>query len=364
VIDNLLRANLTRAFFQRVQLQNTAFDDLIRQKVGFNLTNYNRKDTAPDFPGLPDQYLGQTREVDYQFNMLLAANNEVTAGASYLVEDGSSLLGAATLDKASQNDASAYIQDRWTFFDRWVNTIGVRWDNYNLAGPAQTYRYTSLLRFDETNTSLHGSIGTGFRAPSLAELLFQYGNPALRPETSKGWDVGVEQKYFDGLIVTDLTFFRNDFRDLIVFDLQTYSLENVGRARSSGVELSTALQVTERTSLTGNYTFTDTINLDTGDALFRRPRNKAALGLDHRLNEGRTSVGLYGVMVGPRLDTSFTGPVVLPRYTLLNLTGRHQWTESCELFARLDNVLNQHYEEVYGFGVPGFSVFGGVNLFW
>ena len=245
-----------------------------------------------------------------------------------------------------------------------MNTIGVRWDQYNLAGPAQTYRYTSLLRFDETNTSLHGSIGTGFRAPSLAELLFQYGNPALRPETSKGWDAGVEQKYFDGLIVTDLTFFRNDFRELIVFDLQTYSLENVGRARSSGVELSTALQVTERTSLTGNYTFTDTINLDTGDALFRRPRNKAALGLDHRLNEGRTSVGLYGVMVGPRLDTSFAGPVVLPRYTLLNLTGRHQWTESCELFARLDNVLNQHYEEVYGFGVPGFSVFGGVNLFW
>ncbi|MBM4003728.1 MAG: TonB-dependent receptor [Planctomycetes bacterium] len=364
VIDNLTRANLSHSFLNRIQIQNSAWDDLVRHKVGFSLTDYDRRDTDPGFPGVPAQFLGQTREVDYQFNIQISAENEFTAGASYLQEEGHTLRDALTLDRASQNDAAVYLQDRMTFFERWTHTIGARWDDYNRAGPAQTYRYTSLLKLFDEQTSLHGSIGTGFRAPALAELLFQFGNPALRPETSKGWDVGIERRWLDDLIVTDLTFFRNDFQNLIVFDLNSFTLQNVGQARASGVEFSSALRLTDSTSLTGNYTFTDTVNLDSGTALLRRPRDKAGIGLDHRFNEQRTTLGLYAILVGPRFDTSAAGNVSLPRYTLLNLTGRHQWREHCELFARLDNVLNSHYEEVLGFGTPGFSAFGGVNLFW
>ena len=364
VTDNLGRVNSTRAFFNRIQLQNTAFDDLIRHKVGFNLTDYDRRDNDPGFVGIPGQFLGQTREVDYQINFLLSEQNEVTAGASYLQEDGHSLRDGLTLDRASQTDAAAFVQDQHIFFDRWVNTVGARWDDYNRAGPAQTYRYTSLLKLEEIGTSLHGSLGTGFRAPSLAELLFQFGNPNLRPETSKGWDAGVQKYWLDGLLMTDVTFFRNDFTNLIIFDLTSFTLENVGRARSSGVEFSGALQLSNDTTLTGNYTFTDTLNLVSGAALFRRPRDKAGLGFEHRFNERRSTVGLYGSFIGPRLDTSSSGSVSLPRYTLLNLTGRHQWSPHCELFARIDNLLNSNYEEVFGFGTPGISGFGGVSLTW
>jgi vitamin B12 transporter len=50
----------------------------------------------------------------------------------------------------------------------------------------------------ETGSRLHASIGTGFRAPSLAENLFAFGNPNLAPETSKGWDYGLEQSLWTG----------------------------------------------------------------------------------------------------------------------------------------------------------------------
>ena len=75
--------------------------------------------------------------------------------------------------------------------------MGVRWDDYSAAGPAETYRVSSIWNVYETGTAFHGMLGTGFRAPSLAELFFPFGNAALRPERSRGWDFGVRQQLLD-----------------------------------------------------------------------------------------------------------------------------------------------------------------------
>ena len=68
---------------------------------------------------------------------------------------------------------------------------------------------------------MHSSLGTGFRAPALAELFFPFGNAALQPERSRGWDVGVNWQWLDGAIVMDATYFRTDFKNLIDFDFVT-----------------------------------------------------------------------------------------------------------------------------------------------
>ena len=65
--------------------------------------------------------------------------------------------------------------------------------------------------------------------------------------------------------------------------------------------------------------------------------------------------------VGDRLDTN---NAVLDQYALLNLSGNFCATEQLELFARLDNITDTFYEEVRGFGAPGFAAYGGVNYVW
>jgi len=56
-----------------------------------------------------------------------------------------------------------------------------------------TFRIAPALLIPETESKLKGSVGTGFKAPTLAEL-FQnfpsfnfFGNPNLKPETSIGY---------------------------------------------------------------------------------------------------------------------------------------------------------------------------------
>lgn len=354
-VDNLIRKNINKSFANRVQLSNWMLDDVVFLRVGLNLVDYDRRDTDSG-PFSPPVFHGQTRSVDYLASFQLTESNTLTAGADYLNEDASSTFNP----QVSQNIAGAYLQDavKWGNFNA---TAGARWDDASRAGRAQTYRVTSLYNIPFTGSGLHGSIGTGFRQPSLAENLFQFGNPDLRPEFNKGWDVGLRQSIWEDVIVADATYYRNDFTNLIVFDFNTFALENVGRARSNGVELSLLVYLTETLTVNTAYTLDDTLNLDTGTALLRRPRDKVSMTVMQMWPDSGSNVALQFLYVGDRLDTN---NIVLPQYALVHLAANRRLTDALTANLRLDNLTNTEYEEINGYGTPGFGIYGGVSLLY
>lgn len=354
--DNLIRQNRTNAFFNRIQARAMALDGLWEQKVGFNLTDYDRLDTAPMW-GEP-RYLGQARQFDYQSNLFLNERNTLTFGTDYLDEDASD-----TVVARSQHNTGIYVEDQLRLTERWSATAGFRWDDHSAAGRASTYRLTTLYRLP-TGTGFHGSLGTGFRAPALAENYFPYGNPNLRPERSKGWDCGIEQPLLGGRLVVDGTYFRNDFVDLIQYDFNTWQVENIGRAFSSGVELTARYQFNEATTLFANYVYTFTEDLATGLPLLRRPPHKASVGVNRRLWCDQANLYAQLLYVGSRRDSFDGESIYLGEYFLLNVATTYDVSRSCQLFARIDNVLDQNYEEVYGYGTPGIAFYGGTSLRW
>ena len=354
-VDNLVRANLTDQFFHRVQLQKLQMDGSVEHVVGFSLADFDRRDTDPGFA--PSMYLGQTRVFDYQSNLLLTEHNQFTVGASYQHEQASSDQDPL----ASQFSSAVYLQDQFTLAGRLHTTAGVRWDDYSTAGQANTYRITSVLQVDDNGLVLHGSLGTGFRAPALAENLFAFGNPDLRPEFSRGWDVGIEKRMAQGTITVDATFFRNDFRDLIVFNPNSSlgpfgALENVGSARSAGVELSARWLWSKDTSLSASYTFDDAVDTNSGSQLARRPRDSLLITLDHQFNQ-QLSGGLVLMHVGNRNDVAQQ----LAGYYKLDLQMAWTLNDRWRLLARIDNLLDQQYEEVFGYGTPGLGGFAGLS---
>ena len=354
-VDNLVRANLSNQFFHRVQLQKLELDGSVEHLVGFSLTDYDRQDTDPGLA--PSEYLGQTRVFDYQSRLLLSDRNQFTVGARYQHEQASSDLDPL----ARQFNSGVYLQDSFTLGTRLQTTAGVRWDDYSTAGRASTYQVSSELRLDERGLVVHSSLGTGFRAPALAENLFAFGNPDLRPERSQGWDVGIRKQLAEGRLIVDTTFFRNDFHDLIIFNPNSSlgpfgALENVGRARSAGIELSAEWTWSADTSLTGSYTFDDAIDSDSGAQLLRRPRDSFLVTLDHQLNQ-RTSAGLVLLYVGNRNDVVEQ----LESYYKLDLYLSWRLNDRWRLSARIDNMLDQQYEEIFGYGTPGIGGFAGLS---
>ncbi|PHR98526.1 MAG: hypothetical protein COA78_26030 [Blastopirellula sp.] len=353
-IDNLMRSNLSDVFYQRVQFQSFQMDGMVEHKVALNSTNYDRTDTDSGY--LDPRYEGQTQQVDYQMNALLLDNNVLTVGADHLQEDASS----SSVAKTGQYYDSIYFQDQYAFGERVHGTAGYRWVDHSAAGTAQTYRFTLLVKTPEIGADFHGSLATGFRAPSLAENLFPFGNPNLRPEHSKGWDIGVTKSFLADRWIVDATYFRNDFTDLINYDFGAMMLENIGRARSSGVELVSDWYIGPTTDVRATYTYTDTLNSDTGDQLQRRPRNKASLGIEQTVDDGFGHINMYLLYVGNRFDT--TGP--LADYITVNVAGSYDLRPGVQLTARIDNLFDEQYQEVPDFGTVGLAAYGGLRFVW
>ena len=357
-VDNLNRSNISENFANRVQLSKLAMDGRLEHKAAFSLTSYQRQDTNVPNSFWASMYNGETRLFDYQANYVWNDHNLITAGVSYQDEEASSDLQSLV----NQTSTGGFLEDRITLKDNWHATAGVRWDEFSRAGNANTYRFSTIYYLDEKPAHLHASLGTGFRAPALAENLFAFGNPNLAPETSKGWELGYTTELNDGSMMLDATYFRNDFQNLIVWNPTQFVLDNIGLAQSSGVEVTLGWQLSKRTKLNANYTYTRTQNIETGEELLRRPKHRSMVNLDHALENEKTNVGLTLAYTGSRLDNPGGATTELAHFMLLNVYLTHKLDERWTAYFRANNVTDQDYEELFGYGTPGATFYGGLSL--
>jgi len=370
-------------FLFKTQLGLSLFEKVWTQKLGFAMNDYdrdvkNKKDPQHPFDSERGQYDGQLMKLDWQHHLQLHKTNALTFGFEYEREEGKSKYywesiwgpGQSIFPKKTANIKGYYIQDEIKLWDRLFATLGIRIDDHSRFGSETTYRVAPAYLIKETDTKIKGTFGTGFKAPTLYQLFAPatlwgpIGNKDLKPEKSKGWDFGVEQNFFKNRVTLGATYFRNDFKDLIQFDWgQGYI--NIAKAKTEGVELFASAKPIDDLTLRINYTYTDTEDKTTGEALIRRPKNKIGFDINyHFLNNGNVNLGV--IYVGKRDDLDFSiSPsrrVKLDQYTLVNLAVSYDITKNFQLFGRVENLLDKEYEEVKGFGTPGLSFFGGMKL--
>ncbi len=341
--------------FARVQATLTMLDGMWTHRFGGGYTQYDRVSNAP-FGG---PFYGRSGRVDWQQDMVLVDADSTRWVATSGVDYHEDTARNADIGNRRQDNLGGFVLLNTSFFDQLYLTGGGRWDDYTFFGSAFTYRTTARWEIPGTSTAAHASLGTGFRAPALAELFDPFvGSVNLRPERSKGWDVGFEQRFADDRLIVDATYFRNDLEDLIIFDFGTFLLENVGSGLASGVELTSLYRLDPRTTLFANYTFTDTRNRDTGLGLLRRPRDKWSLGWNRSLASNRANFALTANYVGDRVDT---GNAINESYWRVDMSGWYRLNDRWRLFSRVDNLLDEDYEETLGFNATRFAFYGGAE---
>jgi vitamin B12 transporter len=259
---------------------------------------------------------------------------------------------------------AVFAEDRVTLFsDRLVATLGVRWDDASSYGSAFSPRATLAWRV-LPSLKLRAAAGSAFRAPSLGELYYPYsGNPDLQPERSTGWEVGAEQTLAPG-VVAEVTGFWNDVRDLIQYDAQTFTNENVGHARTRGVEAAVRTAVGDRAFLRVSYTYLDAKDVDADAPLLRRPRHRASLTAGSGFGAGGSWSATF-LWVGARPDLSsvdFTTPVEQPSYLRVDAAVTlPPVVLSLSPWIRVTNLLGREYAEVNGFPAPGRRFLAGLG---
>lgn len=227
----------------------------------------------------------------------------------------------------------------------------------------------------------HASFGTGLRPPGGFDLAFT-NNPVLKPERTRSFDAGIEQR-LGRSVSLDATYFYNQYYDLIVSlggslaRLGSYRTDNLANSRAQGAEFSLNYRPSSKVAMTGNYTFLDSeiLSLDKasgvapqyfhiGQQLLRRPRHSSSLTSTflHR----RMSLNLIGIFRGAVLDTepSFgasAGFFRNPGYANLGVNLNYDLGGGVTLYGNLRNALNRKYEEIYGYPSPRLNFIAGLK---
>ncbi len=227
-----------------------------------------------------------------------------------------------------------------------------------------------------SSTLLRLSAGRGVTEPSLLENYaqvppYEIGNPALRPETTTTFEAALVSEWWGRRIKTEVAGFRNSFHNLIAYVEPTW--ENIEASWARGVETSAQARITNNILITGAYmrlytditasTTPESSDTGIGEPLVRRPRNSGSLSI--AVTPKRWSFVIGGSFIGERQDADFTfGVTRNPGYENIYASASYDVAKHFTPFLKVNNLLNERYEEVLGYQALSRNILGGVRIHW
>ena len=322
---------------------------------------------------------------EYRADAVVARNQVLTAAFAYDGERGvlTNHRSTAAPQRPERNNTGTTVQYEATA-ERVSVVGGIRFENNGSFGfyvaPRLAVSWLAGTGNGEFGaTRVRASVGRGIKEPLFIQSYSPspsfLGNPNLAPERSRGFDVGVEQRFAGDRAAIEVTYFANHFDDLISlgpFDPVTFNAqyENIGETRASGFELMGTAIAKGGVRVSGGYTLLESkvirsISSSTifapGRALYRRPRHSGSLQASYSRN--RVSLALGAVFVGSRVDTDFNFPTISSNegYAAWNASGEVRVAGRTAAFVTIDNLADRDYMEPLGYRGLGRAVRAGIR---
>jgi len=286
------------------------------------------------------------------------------AGAEW-IEDEANNTNSRDPYEEERTTVSGYAQSQFSFSETLFLNVGVRVDDSDDFGTEATWRVSPSYVIRETGTRIYGSIGTAFRAPSLAEQFDTFGgfavaNPDLEPEESEGWEIGLEQSWFEEALFVGLNYFDNDIDNQIAFDRDIDQFLNIEAVRAQGVEAYATIRASDRVRFNLNYTYLNAEDRTTGLQIRRRPHHSFFGRVNWEAIAETLNLSLSVRYRGEQFDDpNEVAPV--DSFIVVNFSASYNLTEDVTLFGRIDNLFDEDYEEADGFNSADLSGYFGVR---
>jgi len=365
------------ALYGLVRADWSGLDGRWTQALTVQVADTDRKGYKADKRSYGDQ--GKRQKGSYETSLLLGSG-PVQDRLTFAVDQereqfrntdpsGFAFTGTRTL-----NNTGIVAMIDHTVGDKLAIGASVRRDLNDQFADATTYRVQGSYQV-LADTRLHAAVGSGIKNPGFYEL-YGYmdgrfiGNAALKPERSEGWEFGFEQALFEQALTLDITRFDSRLKDEIytTYPAPTYVATPANRKSNStqqGVELTAVAKLAQDWRLNG--AFTRLKAREAGLEEVRRPANIGSLALSWRHPSQVGGVTLVARYNGQQTDLAYTNPNYVPvrarlkAYTLVNLNGDYALSPAIKLTARVENLTDQTYEELFSFRGRGRAAFVGIS---
>ncbi len=335
-VTDKLRSKLTLSYL----LENTEFGG----SFGGSESNY-------------DQF-GISLENAYQYS----GSANISFGAEYENQDYS---GFGTPNGRKDHYTAAYLNHGYDLENLTLD-VGVRFENYHSFGSHTSWKTGARYEFNKKKTHLRANIATGFNTPNFLQLYSPFsfgvaGNPNLDPETSLGWDIGIEHE-INANHTTSVTFFETEIEDAIQSDFTSELYQNIsGKSKASGIEAALYGDITTQISYKLNYTWLD-------KSFAGQPEQQVNAQVVFSPNE-KLQFGFGAKYLDQR---TFGGPNKLSDAFIVRAFGSYQLNEYIKLHGRIENLTDTSYSHADfsdSFGSNDFparrlGAFAGITVEW
>ena len=228
--------------------------------------------------------------------------------------------------------------------------LSVRHDKHSKAGSKTTGQIAAGYDLSPKTTA-YTSYGTAFKAPNINELYYPgflgsyAGNPNLKPETSKTFEVGIKTQISESQRL-EISLFKTDVKNLISYTGKNKQAINNSKVKIKGLEVGYAANF-DKLDLGLDLSLLKARD-DNDKQLIRRPKSKVTLNLGYAISD-KTRLGLDASIVSSRLDR---GDKTLDKYALVNLSLNQKVAKHTNVGLRLENVTKESYELAHGYNTP------------
>ncbi|MBV33507.1 MAG: TonB-dependent receptor [Porticoccaceae bacterium] len=281
--------------------------------------------------------------------------------------------GDVNQDRERDTDSLA-VEYRTDINDRLTIAVSGRSEKNSEFDSAKTFRAETTYRLTD-QTRVRGALGTAIKNPTFTERFGYYtnfiGNPNLVPEKSRSWELGFDSQLSDDNVTLSATIFDSELANEIdgfVYDPTIFSFTSGNmdaKSERRGFELSFVANIWDSFSISSAYTYTHSKDADSADEV-RRPKNIASGNLSWEATEN-LSLNINLQFTGDQTDVFFppypesSQVVTMEDHTLLNLNINYVVNDKFEIYVNLDNVLDEDYEEVFGYQTLGFGASMGLR---
>jgi vitamin B12 transporter len=267
--------------------------------------------------------------------------------------------GSATI-----RTTGGFIENIWSPVNTLDLSASLRVDDSANFGQETTGRIAFSWRPVE-NTILRGAVATGYRPPSIDELFGAYpgafpffGNPDLQPEESLSYEIGLQHNFANGGTLS-ATLFRLEVDNFIRFRSGapfSTVVNTPGETVFKGLEFAASTPLGARATLNAAYTLTDA-ETATGARVARIPRHDLNLSLNTAVTD-RLHAGLSLQHVADRPNDSGQ---VMDDYTVVNASLRYDITDNLTASFRVENLFDEDYQQIAGYGTSGRAFYVGLS---
>ena len=330
-------------------------NDFVISKGGIRITyNFGRNELSPyydNFSWVSDDHLAS---ISLFQKLMIFKDNSIALGIDIQENGGTGSNTMMNFGTRNIKDYAGYVSVEQKFFDHLLANAGVRYAHNSYFGDIAVPQAGVNYQLDQ-ETNLRASIGKGYRAPQVFEL-FQL-TPAvsiLKPEELWNYEIGASH-IFGQTVTVDLAWFIIDMKNTIVDQWYSMHSLNSGGSNYGGIEGSLQWFITHNLKANANYSLTNN-----ADKTVSVPKHKVYAGVEYRWPSWTASLSAQYVHSIYGLDNTYS-IAKLPDYTNVEARIGTQITDKFSLSISGRNLLNQSYQTIFGYPMPGRTVNVGLQ---